>query len=386
MKTKVGFIFYASPDGWIGGRNYYISLMAALERYASMALDVHVFVGSRADLTKLGIPRTFKIVRHAIFDRNSISWYIDKIFKRLFGFALLSSVLLRKYDIRVVSHVDPVGLKGVKRIIWIPDFQHLRMPEYFSANEIESRNSEYARFITNSDIVLVSSEAAKTDLLEFAPDAMQRVRVLRFASMTPSASESKDGRSVCNQYGIERDYFYVPNQFWVHKNHMALIEAIRLLKSKNPNVLLVCSGALQDYRGDNHIQEIQEKIRQLELSDNFRILGLIPYEHIAHLMINSLAVINPSYFEGWSTTVEEAKSLGCTLIISDIAVHREQCEGLANVEYFSPDKPVILADKMALMLDGYAKVTPSLMVKAINEHENRVKKFSDTYLNIIKEL
>ena len=41
-------------------------------------------------------------------------------------------------------------------------------------------------------------------------------------------------------------------------------------------------------------------------------------------MIHSAAVINPSLFEGWSTTVEEAKALDLNIILSDIPVHREQ--------------------------------------------------------------
>lgn len=33
--------------------------------------------------------------------------------------------------------------------------------------------------------------------------------------------------------------------------------------------------------------------------------------------------VNPSFYEGWSTTVEEAKSIGVPLLLSDIPVHRE---------------------------------------------------------------
>jgi glycosyltransferase involved in cell wall biosynthesis len=44
----------------------------------------------------------------------------------------------------------------------------------------------------------------------------------------------------------------------------------------------------------------------------------------------STALINPSLFEGWSTTVEEAKSTGTPMILSDLGVHREQAEGMAR--------------------------------------------------------
>ena len=54
------------------------------------------------------------------------------------------------------------------------------------------------------------------------------------------------------------------------------------------------------------------------------------------------AVLNPSLFEGWSTTVEEAKSLGKRVVLSDIPVHREQAP--AGAVYFPPRNPKALAD------------------------------------------
>ena len=47
------------------------------------------------------------------------------------------------------------------------------------------------------------------------------------------------------------------------------------------------------------------------------------------------ALINPSRSEGWSTTVEEAKSFGVPMILSDIDVHREQTGGTAR--YFGAE-------------------------------------------------
>jgi glycosyltransferase involved in cell wall biosynthesis len=62
------------------------------------------------------------------------------------------------------------------------------------------------------------------------------------------------------------------------------------------------------------------------------------------LLRASLALINPSRFEGWSTTVEEAKSFGVPLILSDIDVHREQTGGTAR--YFGVDDSGMLADHL----------------------------------------
>lgn len=71
---------------------------------------------------------------------------------------------------------------------------------------------------------------------------------------------------------------------------------------------------------------------------------MIPLPHVYALLRASTALINPSRFEGWSTTVEEAKSFGVPMILSDIDVHREQSSGAAR--YFGIDDPVLLADHL----------------------------------------
>ena len=53
------------------------------------------------------------------------------------------------------------------------------------------------------------------------------------------------------------------------------------------------------------------------------------------LNANCVALINPSFFEGWSTTVEEAKSLGTKMILSNIELHKEQAK---EAMFFDPKK------------------------------------------------
>ena len=57
---------------------------------------------------------------------------------------------------------------------------------------------------------------------------------------------------------------------------------------------------------------------------NIKLLGLVDYEDVFALIKFSKAVINPSLFEGWSSTVEECKSVGKNMILSDLGVHKEQ--------------------------------------------------------------
>lgn len=55
-----------------------------------------------------------------------------------------------------------------------------------------------------------------------------------------------------------------------------------------------------------------------------KLQGGVAYADVYALMRFSVRVINPSLFEGWSSAVEECKSVGKRLVLSGIPVHREQ--------------------------------------------------------------
>ena len=67
-----------------------------------------------------------------------------------------------------------------------------------------------------------------------------------------------------------------------------------------------------------------------------KILGQIDYKFVQGLIYFAKAYINPSKFEGWNTGVEEAKMLKKHLILSDLNIHREQCEKYKKVDFFNP--------------------------------------------------
>ena len=79
------------------------------------------------------------------------------------------------------------------------------------------------------------------------------------------------------------------------------------------------------------------------------------------LMFYSLAVINPSKSEGLSNSVEQAKSIGKAVILSNIPVHREQIE--KNFFYFNSND----FKKLALLILKNSKN------KKINKKQNIIK-------------
>ncbi len=129
---------------------------------------------------------------------------------------------------------------------------------------------------------------------------------------------------ICDEYYLPERFVYLPNQFWVHKGHRLVIEALAQLRASQPDVRVVCTGNTADHRDPMYFGELLAEVSRRGVRDNFVVLGWVPQAHIFHLMRQAVAVLQPSRFEGWSTTVEETKSVGKSMILSDIPVHREQ--------------------------------------------------------------
>ncbi len=110
---------------------------------------------------------------------------------------------------------------------------------------------------------------------------------------------------MADKYNIQRAYFFCPNQFWAHKNHLTVLKAIRHLKNNgHKDVLVVFSGKEFDHRNPEFIVGIKAYISEHKLEENIRLLGFIDREDQLQLMNNAISVIQPSLFEGWSTEVK----------------------------------------------------------------------------------
>lgn len=376
---RVGFIGAVSKE-WMGGVNYFRNLLFALNAVDDQKLDIYFFVGKKADNE---IKNMFKpyanVIEDSVFDRKSLKWYFMKIEQKFFRTNFLLSNFLKSYGIEVLSHASITNLMGIKTINWIPDFQHIHLPHMFSQKELDIRNKSFIDLIKQSNIVLLSSYDALKDFKNFAPSYENKARILQFVSQPDKRYfelNDDDKVKLLKKYEIPTKFFYIPNQFWKHKNHMLVFEAIKQLVQEGSDICLVCTGYLQDYRNLDYIEAIQRFIVENNLEKNIKLLGLVDYEDVFGLVKFSQVVINPSLFEGWSSTVEECKSVGKNMILSDLEVHKEQ---YSDATFFDRKSVETLKNK----LQNY-KCLPH--DDRFLDLEERTKTFAKKYIEIVKEL
>jgi len=381
-QIPVGFTFVADGKDWQGGLNYFRSLFLALQSLPDAKVAPVAFVGRGVDVAKYGFPPNVLVVRDATFNRCSFKWTLDKLAHRLLGVSWLTNRVVRRRGVRVLSHGPASGTRTLKSIGWIPDFQHVHLPQFFPEAELARRDKAYRELVATSDLLIVSSESARKDLERFAPAHAAKARVLRFCAVPPSL-DAASREELSALYGLSGPYFYIPNQTWAHKNHLTAIRALARLRQDHPDVQVVCSGSLADYRNPSHLAALRAEIAKFGLEKRFMLLGPIPYPHIAPLMLHAEAVINPSLFEGWSTTVEEAKSIGAPLILSGIEVHREQCDAVQATFFEALDAKDLAARMHERLAKKGRRIDPPA---ALVEHAIRTREFANAYERIVVEL
>jgi glycosyltransferase involved in cell wall biosynthesis len=381
MTYRVAIAYTFHDRDWQGGRNYFASLLHAM-RMLRPAEFSFVFVTGRRTQTTL--PEEFEfleVVRTPLLDRKHPAWLLRQCTLRMLDTDPLLARLLRRLRIDLLSHSDQLGPRpGLKTAMWLYDFQFMHLPEYWQPRHIRWVEQRYRAACRNCDALIVSSHHALSDLERFDPRCRIPRYVLQFVSNPVDHAAIVARDELLQRYSLPADYFYLPNQFWTNKNHRLALHALQALRDRGIEATIVCTGKNFDGRKPGYFAELMEYRSRAGLEDRFRVLGLVPYRDTQALMAHARAVINPSLFEGWSTTVEEAKTFHKTMLLSDIPVHREQSPEFGR--FFPVDAPGVLADLMQRELAAVRREFSAATLE--DSYRERLERFGASYLSILR--
>jgi glycosyltransferase involved in cell wall biosynthesis len=127
-----------------------------------------------------------------------------------------------------------------------------------------------------------------------------------------------------------------------------------------------------------------QKMSEAGIVEQIMHLGIRSRRDVLDLMRLSAAVINPSLFEGWGMTVDEARSLGKPVLISDVAAHREQDPPGAT--YVDPLDVRDMADKLGAVWTSAAPgPDPDAERTAGAELAARARAFGTAFTRLVRE-
>ncbi|MBN2143602.1 MAG: glycosyltransferase [Candidatus Aureabacteria bacterium] len=389
QKIRIGFPLIGSKE-WIGGITYIEMFVKAIntlepEKKPKLYLIIYDHSLKNYELYKYFISYFDGI----LFTGMNLPEALEVLGKN-FIYCFNEECLYRHIDFYYpVLGATPVPCPFA---FWIPDFQHFYYPELFSKTEANSRTLSYQKIAYESAYLVLSSQSAQNDFYKIFPHPMTKTRVLPFYALQEKEWFISNPLEISKKYKIPEKYLICCNQFWAHKNHLCLFKAISELKKNGITIPIVCTGSTRDYRNTHYMDEIIEQIKKLGIHDEIYILGNIPRLDQIALIRQSMAIIQPSLFEGWSTVVEDARILGKTIILSDLPVHLEQATPYAryfkrndywdlknNLEKLLPDLfpgPDIEKEKLApsqsiSLVKNFATQFMELVLESVNNTVNK---------------
>jgi glycosyltransferase involved in cell wall biosynthesis len=375
-RKRIGII-YNFDENWIGGAYYIQNLIRSLNYLPKREqIQLHIVARDKVvfkELQSVTGYRKLKFIKSKP-DYSQIECFVNRVTQKLFKKKLIVKNINLDWVFPLYS--IPEDLKHVRELVfWIPDLQEKYLPDFFSPEEVKNRQLCCENMILQPHSIVFSSYSALGDFNTFYPDSKNNKNVLQFAVVHPDLKSSNIDE-VKVKYGIEGNYFFSPNQFWQHKNQIAIIEATRVLRDKGIPVKIIFTGKEHDYRNPDYTINLKQKVVEYKLENEISFLGFIDRKDQLVLMKNAQAVIQPSLFEGWSTVVEDAKALNQTLIVSNISVHKEQLEN--NAYYFMPDDYNELALKMIEVINN-----PVNKLRFNLDYSENIKNFARNLKSVI---
>jgi glycosyltransferase involved in cell wall biosynthesis len=377
-------IVVTDRKAWTGGYNYLRNLVEVCARHLADEVAPILFFGDDADETDI---EPFAKVVGAQIVRSSVLRQSRKT-----GVLARSLILGVDPSIRSMFNENKIDLVfeaaqyfgwrlEQPAIAWMADFQHLLLRHLFSKRAYWKRELGFRAEILSGRTIMLSSEDARSHCERFYPRTRRRTHVVRFAVAARPRFDSADRNRIIDAYGLPRQFFFLPNQFWRHKNHECVIRALGCLKLVGRDVVVAASGNPLDRGNRAHWGNLQRLVVDLGVAANFRFLGMVPSDDLRALLEGCTAMINPSLSEGWSTTVEEAKAAGTPMILSDLPVHREQAADIAM--FFDATRPQELANILRTWVPLDIDTRTKLSIDASVSSQAAVKRYSMDLLDVI---
>ena len=242
-----------------------------------------------------------------------------------------------------------------------------------------------AGVLADDGYLLLSSYDAQKDLKLVSKKAYAKSEVSQFYFKSPKKKDIHSLDYLKKKFNLKSKFFYLPNQYWAHKNHIVVLKALDYLKNNNYNFNVISTGNKNDHRDSSYFDKINQYIEKNNLKINYRYIGLVNYSEVMSLIYHSVALINPSKFEGRHSSLEQARSIGKQSILSNIAIHKEQ--EVPKSYYFNLNDYKQLSKIMKKLWANYnSKKNSTNFVLACRQNEIDLNKYYTNWKKVVDKV
>ncbi len=217
-------------------------------------------------------------------------------------------------------------------------------PEVSAKFRYGIREHRFSNIARRCNAVLVDSETGRHHVVESYGVAGEAIYPLPYVA--PSyLQDSLERPDFQEHYQLPDKFLFYPAQFWPHKNHKRLLEAVHKVSLAHPDIALGLSG-----RQQHAFNDIQQHVELLGLTAQVKFVGYVPDADLRGFYQRARALVMPTFFGPTNIPPLEALAMGCPAVVSDIYGMREQSGDAAL--YFDPCSVEDMAEKIALVWKG----------------------------------
>lgn len=389
MKKKIGLFLSTEPHG--GGKYQYTqSMLHAVESLPADKYSIVVAFTSSAWERRIAHVRGKKLYVPDGFCR----WFFDRVWRNSRlpislwhkispSFYSLSRRLIReKCDLWIFPAEDTVTYQiDVPALCTIYDLMHRyesRFPEVGAYGRARRRDRHYREICKYAKGILVDSTIGKQHLMESYGVSENMVHELPYVA-PPYMYSCQEDEAFDSRYQLPSKFIFYPAQFWEHKNHKRLVEAVARLKPKHPDIRLVLVGSKK-----NAYQSVVQLTENLGLNEQIVFLGYVPDEDMSGIYRRARALIMPTFFGPTNIPPLEALCTGCPVAVSDIYGMPEQVGDAALL--FDPSSTEQIAHSIEMLWCGDA-LCDDLRSKGLRQaHLWKQEQFDERLENIISNV
>ena len=286
----------------------------------------HFFFKFIASITSRLVSRFYQFVpsKSSMLREISISEKLDKLkidivwFLEPFSWPVTKPFMVQVFDLITLrqSYFPEVSLTGWK---W------------------EDRERYYSTILPRAAKIIVGTQTGKQEVVNYYSIPHERVMINPFPVPIQSASFNNQLPPLLTEI-TKTPYLFYPAQFWPHKNHFNLLQALSActaLENDCPNLVLTGSD-----KGNE--QYIRRLVDDLNLSTKVFFLGFVRRSDIYFLLGNALALVYPTFFGPDNLPPLEAFHFGCPVLASSVPGAFDQLGDAAL--FFDPSKPDEIAE------------------------------------------
>lgn len=327
---RIGLYLGFPPEGG-GAFQYAQSVLEALASFPSSRYQIVVAWSNAAWLPTLEkYNDRFEYLKVHLTYRDIIISSVLRfglslsLWRAIAGFAhRLSQLLINRHcDLWIFPAQDiwtyaiPTTNLGV-----IHDLMHRYEPRFSEVSTFglfRRRERHYRRICRYAHGVLVDSEVGKHQAMDSYNVNSDQIHILPFVA--PSYVHANiDPIDFDQRYQLPEKFIFYPAQFWTHKNHIRLLQAMANIRHALPDLHLVLAGSKK-----NGYSGVVKEIARLGLQNRVQILGYVPEGDISTLYRRALALIMPTFFGPTNIPPLEAMVIGCPMAVSNIYAMPEQ--------------------------------------------------------------